>query len=68
MCVPQVYAIAFNTPYGDRVATGSFDKTARLWDVNSGQCCQQLRGTQGVTLAELLLFLLSLVRVSAGSW
>lgn len=40
----KVYAIAFNNPYGDKVATGSFDKTARLWDVNTGDCCYQLRG------------------------
>jgi dynein assembly factor with WDR repeat domains 1 len=26
----QVYAIAFNNPYGDKVVTGSFDKTAKL--------------------------------------
>jgi len=47
-CPPvcQVYAIAFNNPYGDMVATGSFDKTARLWDVKSGDCCHQLRGTR----------------------
>jgi len=24
--------MAFNVPFGDRVATGSFDKTAKLWD------------------------------------
>lgn len=50
-CPPvcQVYAIAFNNPYGDKVATGSFDKTARLWDVKSGDCCHQLRGTHNHT-------------------
>ena len=26
-----VYAIAFNNPFGDKVATGSFDKTCKLW-------------------------------------
>lgn len=40
----QVYAIAFNNPWGDRVATGSFDKTARLWDASSGECLHTLRG------------------------
>jgi dynein assembly factor with WDR repeat domains 1 len=25
-----VYAISFNLPYGDRVATGSFDQTAKV--------------------------------------
>jgi WD40 repeat protein len=50
----QVYAIAFNNPWGDRVATGSFDKTARLWDVNSGECLHTLRGgpTQHMVQAE----------------
>lgn len=40
----QVYAIAFNNPFGDRVVTGSFDKTARLWDANTGQCLHILKG------------------------
>ena len=25
-----VYSLAFNNPFGDRVATGSFDKTAKV--------------------------------------
>jgi hypothetical protein len=25
-----VYAISFNLPYGDKVATGSFDSTAKV--------------------------------------
>jgi dynein assembly factor with WDR repeat domains 1 len=25
-----VYAIAFNVPFGDKVATGSFDSTAKV--------------------------------------
>lgn len=41
----QVYAIAFNNPFGDKVVTGSFDKTAKLWDANTGQCLHTLRGT-----------------------
>jgi WD40 repeat protein len=40
----QVYAIAFNNPFGNKVATGSFDKTARIWDVSTGDSCYQLRG------------------------
>ena len=32
-----VYAIAFNNPYGDKVVTGSFDKTCKLWDVSTGE-------------------------------
>ena len=26
----MVYCLAFNNPFGDRVATGSFDKTAKV--------------------------------------
>jgi len=27
-----VYTMAFNNPYGDKICTGSFDKTAKIWD------------------------------------
>ena len=33
-----VYAVTFNNPYGDKIATGSFDKTARLWSTETGKC------------------------------
>lgn len=39
-----VYAIAFNNPYGNLIATGSFDKTCKLWDAETGYCIQTLRG------------------------
>ena len=39
-----VYAIAFNNPYGDKIITGSFDKTCKLWDANTGECYYTLRG------------------------
>jgi dynein assembly factor with WDR repeat domains 1 len=53
-----VYAIAFNNPFGDKgthatvavivtcvilVITGSFDKTCKLWDANTGQLYHTLR-------------------------
>ena len=28
----------FHTNISDRVVTGSFDKTAKIWDVNTGKC------------------------------
>lgn len=28
----MVYAIAFNNPWGDKIITGSFDKTCKLWN------------------------------------
>ena len=35
--------MSFN-PHGSTVATGSMDNTARLWDVNSGECLHTLLG------------------------
>lgn len=43
-CILKVYAIAFNNPYGDKVVTGSFDKTAKLWDAYTGQLYYTLKG------------------------
>uniref|UniRef100_G1N2M7 Uncharacterized protein n=1 Tax=Meleagris gallopavo TaxID=9103 RepID=G1N2M7_MELGA len=39
-----VYAIAFNNPYGDKIATGSFDKTCKLWSTETGKCYHTFRG------------------------
>lgn len=39
-----VYCIAFNNPFGDRIVTGSFDKTAKLWDATTGQLYQTFTG------------------------
>ena len=33
-----VYSISFNLPYADKVGTGSFDQTAKLWNVKDGKC------------------------------
>lgn len=38
-----VYAIAFNNPYGDKIITGSFDKTCRLWDSKTGELSMRNR-------------------------
>lgn len=39
-----VYAIAFNNPYGDKVITGSFDKTCKVWNAETGELYHTLRG------------------------
>ena len=39
-----VYAIAFNNPFGDKVVTGSFDKTAKIWNSQTGELLHTLRG------------------------
>ena len=39
-----VYTLAFNNPFGDKVATGSFDRTAKIWETHTGRCLQTLRG------------------------
>lgn len=38
-----VYCVCFNNPYGDKIATGSFDKTAKLWDLD-GNCLNTFQG------------------------
>ena len=38
------------TPDGTKAVSGSYDKTIRVWDINSGQCILTLRGhTNGVS-------------------
>ncbi len=39
-----VYAIAFNNPYGNKIITGSFDKTCKLWDASTGALQHTYRG------------------------
>ena len=34
----------FNTPFGDKIITGSFDKTAKIWDTNTGKLYHTLKG------------------------
>ena len=49
----MVYAIAFNNPYGDKIITGSFDKTCKLWSAETGVLFHTFRGhaTEIVCLA-----------------
>lgn len=37
----------FNVPYGNRVATGSFDETAKIWDTLTGKPLATYSGHQG---------------------
>jgi WD40 repeat protein len=39
----QVKSIAYS-PSGDLIASGSYDRTVRLWDVETGACRQTLTG------------------------
>lgn len=47
-----VYAIAFNNPWGDKVITGSFDKTCKLWNAEVGVrgAGEGRQGRRGVVL------------------
>jgi hypothetical protein len=47
----EIVCLSFN-PQGTVVATGSMDNTARLWDVETGECLHTLLGhTAEVTSA-----------------
>lgn len=39
-----VYTMAFNVPFGDKIVTGSFDRTAKLWDTNTGKLLSTFSG------------------------
>jgi dynein assembly factor with WDR repeat domains 1 len=39
-----VYTVAFNNPFGDKILTGSFDKTAKLWSATTGQLLRTFKG------------------------
>ena len=51
-----VYAIAFNNPFGDKIVTGSFDKTARIWDAETGEFECQKRMGKGCRLVTAIGF------------
>lgn len=37
-----VYSIAFNSPYDDKIATSSIDKTGKIWDAKTRKCLYTL--------------------------
>ena len=38
-----MYLFGFSI-YRDKIVTGSFDKKAKIWDANTGQCYHTLKG------------------------
>ena len=43
--------MAFNVPFGTKVATGSFDETAKVWDTMTGQLLSTYAGHKGEVVA-----------------
>jgi len=39
--VGEIVSLNFNSD-GDKIVTGSFDKTARIWDTKTGKCIHVL--------------------------
>lgn len=45
--------VFYNLDFSDRVITGSFDKTSKIWNVETGQCLATLWGhTREVVCAQ----------------
>ena len=60
-----VRSVSFS-PDGTKIASGSFDKTIKLWDVTSGECLQTLKGhSRPVTSVS---FSPDGTKVASGSW
>src|SRR5947199_3802572 len=45
-----VYSVAFD-PQGETLASGSDDKTVKLWEARSGKLLRTLEGHQGVVMS-----------------
>lgn len=74
-----VYAIAFNNPYGDKIITGSFDKTCKLWNADTGQLLHTYRGhateivclsfnPHGTVIGKLLIIMMGLLFLKQSSF
>ena len=42
----EVNSVAYS-PDGTKIISGSFDKTIKIWDANTGECLETLEGHSG---------------------
>lgn len=47
----SIDVIVFKFYYSNKIVTGSFDKSARIWDAESGECEAILWGHRGEVVA-----------------
>ena len=59
------YSVSFS-PDGTKVASGSYDKMVKLWDVTSGECLQTLEGHSDYVTS--VTFSPDGMKVASGSW
>ena len=74
MCSGEVFSVAFHPTKPNMLASGSDDKTTKIWDIDNGKCESTLSGHSNgyVFFSSLLLLIRVLIsrnyRVTSVAW
>lgn len=44
LCIFSIRNVFISSPRRDKIVTGSFDKTAKVWDAATGECLHTYKG------------------------